>query len=409
MLKKIGINDIRLGMYIHKIGGDWMEHPFWTNSFLLSEQKDLHKLKNSKVKELWIDSDKGLDVMKPVTSDRAQPNKQTDQPVLVVTKKIIKIPVEEELQTAKKIHAKTKEAVTAMFNEVRMGKAVRVEEAVVLVDEINHSMARNANAMLSLIRLKTADEYTYLHSVAVCVLMIALGKQLGLQGAALKQVGVAGLLHDIGKMVIPGKVLNKPGKLTEDEFAIVKNHPRRGWEILKTVFQVNEPALDVCLHHHERMDGKGYPEKLSANNLTLYARMGSICDVYDAISSERCYKKGWEPAEAIKKMAEWKGGHFDETVFHAFVKTIGIYPIGTLLKLKSDRLGIVIEQSEKSLVMPVVKVFFSLHSNCHIPFEIVDLSESTDSVVSAENPQQWGLDLEKIYLILHQLRDDKFG
>ncbi len=398
MLKKIGINDIRLGMYIRKIGGDWMEHPFWKNSFLLSEQKDLEKLKNSKVNELWIDTDKGLDVMKPdpATSDRAQPDKQVDQPPPVVNKKVSKVSVEEELQTAKKIHAKTKEAVTTMFNEVRMGKAVQVEEAVVLVDEINLSMARNANAMLSLIRLKTADEYTYLHSVAVCVLMVALGKQLGLHGEELKQVGVAGLLHDIGKMAIPGKVLNKPGKLTDDEFAIVKSHPRRGWEILKTVYQVNEPALDVCLHHHERMDGNGYPDKLSVGNLTMHARMGAICDVYDAITSERCYKEGWEPAEAIKKMAEWKGGHFDEIVFHAFVKTIGIYPNGTLLKLKSDRLGIVVEQSEKNLIMPVVKVFFSIRSNCCIPFEIIDLSKSTDSIVSTENPQQWGLDLEKI-------------
>ncbi|GJL74357.1 HD-GYP domain-containing protein [Nitrosomonas sp.] len=397
MLKKISINDIRLGMYIHKIGGDWMDHPFWKNSFLLSEQKDMEKLENSKVNELWIDTDKGLDVMKPdpVTSDLAQPDKQIDQPA-PITKEISKVSVEEELQTAKKIHAKTKDAVTIMFNEVRMGKAAQVEEAVMLVDEINLSMARNANAMLSLIRLKTADEYTYLHSVAVCVLMVALGKQLGLHGEELKQVGVAGLLHDIGKMAIPGKVLNKPGKLTDDEFAIVKNHPRRGWEILRTVYQASEPALDVCLHHHERMDGKGYPEKLSADNLTLHARMGAICDVYDAITSERCYKKGWEPAEAIKKMAEWKGGHFDEIVFHAFVKTIGIYPNGTLLKLKSDRLGVVIEQSEKSLIMPVVKVFFSIHSNCHIPVEIIDLSKSTDSVVNAENPQQWELDLEKI-------------
>lgn len=150
------------------------------------------------------------------------------------------------------------------------------------------------------------------------------------------------------------------------------------------------------MHHHERIDGMGYPEKLSADNLTLHARMGAVCDVYDAITSERCYKKGWEPAEAIKKMASWKDGHFDETVFRAFVKTIGIYPNGTLLKLKSGRLGIVIEQSEKSIVTPLVKVFFSIPANRHIPAEIIDLSKSADSIVSAENPQQWGLDLDKI-------------
>jgi putative nucleotidyltransferase with HDIG domain len=313
-----------------------------------------------------------------------------------VEEKIEKVALAHELVAARKVHAKTKAVVVSMFSDVRMGKSVQVEEALILVDEINLSMERNTNALMSLIRLKTADEYTYLHSVAVCVLMVALGKQLGLRGEELKQVGVAGLLHDIGKMAVPHEILNKPDKLTDEEFDIVKNHPRRGWEILRTVFQVDVPALDVCLHHHERMDGKGYPERLSADTLTLHARMGAVCDVYDALTSDRCYKKGWEPAEAIRKMALWKDGHFDETVFRAFVKTVGIYPVGTLLKLKSGRLGLVVEQSGKSLLTPMVKVFFSTHTNGHIPVEIIDMSKSEDSIVSAETPEQWGLDLGKI-------------
>jgi putative nucleotidyltransferase with HDIG domain len=315
---------------------------------------------------------------------------------LPVEQKVEKVALADELVVARKVHAKTKAVVVSMFSDVRMGKSVQVKEALTLVDEIHLSMERNSNALMSLIRLKTADEYTYLHSVAVCVLMVALGKQLGLRGEELKQVGVAGLLHDIGKMAVPHEILNKPDKLTDEEFDIVKNHPRRGWEILQAVYQVDVPALDVCLHHHERMDGKGYPERLSADALTLHARMGAVCDVYDALTSDRCYKKGWEPAEAIRKMAAWKDGHFDETVFRAFVKTVGIYPVGTLLRLKSGRLGVVIEQSERSLLMPVVKVFFSMRTNGHIPVEIIDMSKSEDSIVSVENPGQWGLDTGKI-------------
>jgi len=396
MLKKIQSRDVRLGMYIHKISGNWMDHPFWKNSFLLKDQMDLEKLKSSNI-ELWIDTEKGLDVEIPEDEEKAiVPSEEDSSQPLPVEKHIKKVSREEELHVAKKIHEKTKQAVVSMFSEARMGKSVQVEEAVELVDEINLSMARNSNALLSLIRLKTADEYTYLHSVAVCVLMVALGKQLGLRGEELKEVGIAGLLHDIGKMAVPGEILNKPGKLTDDEFEIVKSHPRRGWEILKSLGQSIESALDVCLHHHERMDGKGYPEKLSADTLSLHARMGAVCDVYDAITSDRCYKKGWEPAEAITKMASWKDGHFDETVFRAFVKTIGIYPIGTLVKLKSGRLGIVLEQSEKSLMTPVVKVFFSIRANGYTPIEIVDISKSADSIVGAENPEQWGLNLERI-------------
>ena len=245
-------------------------------------------------------------------------------------------------------------------------------------------------------RLKTVDDYTYMHSVAVCALMIALGKQMGLTGQALKDAGVAGLLHDVGKMMIPSEVLNKPGKLTDEEFNIIKDHPRKGWEILNISEGANAVALDVCLHHHERVDGKGYPEKISGEDLTLFARMGAVCDVYDALTSNRCYKNGWEPAETIRKMAEWKDGHFDERIFHAFVKTIGIYPSGTLVKLKSGRLGVVIEQSEKSLLTPVVKVFFSTKSNEPIMPETVDLTKSPDSIANVENAEKWGFDLKQI-------------
>ena len=277
-----------------------------------------------------------------------------------------------------------------------MGNAIKVSEAAPLVDEISESITRNPEAFLNLARLKTKDDYTYMHSVAVCALMIALGKQLGLTGPELKEAGLAGLLHDVGKMMIPDDVLNKPGKLTDEEFNIVKEHPRKGWEILHGSPEITATALDVCLHHHERVDGTGYPERISGDLLTLFARMGAVCDVYDALTSNRCYKNGWEPAETIRKMAEWRNGHFDERIFQAFVKTIGIYPSGTLVRLKSGRLAIVVEQTEKSLLTPIVKVFFSTKSNEPIMPEMINLSRSLESIVSAEDPVQWGFDLKQI-------------
>jgi putative nucleotidyltransferase with HDIG domain len=240
------------------------------------------------------------------------------------------------------------------------------------------------------------DDYTYMHSVAVCALMIALGKQLGLSGQTLKDTGMAGLLHDVGKMMIPGEVLNKPGKLTDEEFNIIKDHPRKGWEILNISKGANAVALDVCLHHHERVDGKGYPEQISGEDLTLFARMGAVCDVYDALTSNRCYKNGWEPGETIRKMAEWKDGHFDERVFHAFVKTIGIYPSGTLVKLKSGRLAVVVEQTKNNLLTPIVKVFYSTKANEPVMPETVDLSTATDSIANVEAAEKWGFDLKQI-------------
>ena len=273
---------------------------------------------------------------------------------------------------------------------------MQVGVAATLVDEINQSVSRNPGALLSLARLKNKDDYTYLHSVAVCALMLALGRQLGVKGETLKSLGMAGLLHDVGKAGIPDEVLNKPGRLTDEEFDVVKSHPLKGWEILKASYGVDDIVLDVCLHHHERVDGTGYPHKLPASELTLFAKMGAVCDVYDAITSDRCYKQGWAPAEALHKMAEWKNGHFDDTVFQAFVKTVGIYPVGTLVKLKSGRLAVVTDQSDKSLLTPKVKVFFSSRSMEHISMQVVDLALGKDGIESAENPAIWGLDLKKI-------------
>jgi HD-GYP domain-containing protein (c-di-GMP phosphodiesterase class II) len=404
MRKKIHVKDVKLGMYLDEVCGSWMEHPFWKKSFKLADPKDINTLQTCGIQEIWIDTDKGLDIDASATGKSEDEAKQhideeLKQVASKTSKTFSKSSIQEELVKARAIHNKASTAVTSMFQEARMGKAIQLEEVGALVDDINQSITRNPEAFLSLSRLKNKDNYTYLHSVAVCALMIALGKQMGMEEHLIKDLGMAGLLHDVGKMMIPDEVLNKPGKLTDDEFITVQNHPMRGWEILKGSAGVCDMALDVCLHHHEKMNGKGYPDKLAGEQISLFARMGAVCDVYDAITSVRCYKSGWEPAEAIRKMAEWQEGHFDIKVFHAFVKTIGIYPSGTLVKLKSTRLAVVIEQSSSSLITPIVKIFFSTKSNSPVIPEIVDLSTTSDSIVSAEDPINWGFDMKKLTVI----------
>lgn len=401
MLKKIRVQDLRLGMYIQEICGSWMEHPFWKKTFELTSEGDLRTLKTCGIREVWIDTGKGLDVEgEAAATTPEEEEKHIEQELQLLAQNepepVQRVSLQQEIQRARAVLEQGKEAVTSMFGEARMGNALKISDAGPLVDEISDSIARNPEAFLNLARLKNADNYTYLHSVAVCGLMIALGKQLGLNGRTLKDAGVAGLMHDVGKALIPDKVLNKPGKLTDEEFAVIKGHPRKGWEILNVSEGANEIALDVCLHHHERVDGNGYPEKISGDKLTLFARMGAVCDVYDALTSNRCYKNGWEPAEALRKMAEWRQGHFDERVFHAFVRAVGIYPTGTLVKLKSGHLAVVVEQTDKGLLTPIVKAFFSTRSNEPFPAQTIDLSESQEAITNIEDPVKWGFDLQQI-------------
>ncbi len=392
-MKKIPVRHLTPGMFIHEICGSWMDHPFWKTAFLLTSEKDYQTLLQSGVREVWIDPDKGLDVSDDTPSLDAEQVREQAESLLSHTQQQsaqdLRVPFKEEIERARFIHARAKTAVTSMFQEVRMGQALNAEAAYPLVAEIHQSVARNSDALLNLARLKNKNDYTYLHSVAVCALMLALGKQLGLAGEELMHAGTAGLLHDVGKMMISDEVLNKPGRLTDEEFTAIKSHPVLGHEILLRSGGLHPIVLDVCLHHHEKIDGSGYPEALSGQEVSLYARMGTVCDVYDAITSERCYKAGWEPAMALRKMAEWQSSHFDLRIFHAFVRTVGIYPTGALVKLKSERLALVVEQHPASLLTPFVKVFFSVRKNCHLEPKMLDLSTGEDAVICAETPERW--------------------
>ncbi len=395
MLKRIAVKDIKLGMFICEFCGSWMEHPFWKTRFLLEDEKDLRAILASGIKELWIDVSQGLDATGgSAGKTEAEVERETDALLLGAVNPAAadRISLDEEVQTAARLCNRAKEAVIEMFSDARMGKAIQIEKAHELVEEISSSVLRQPHALISLARLKTADEYTFLHSVAVCALMIALARQLNLDEGIVRDAGLAGLLHDIGKIAIPLKVLNKPGKLTDEEFAIVKSHPEVGAKILIDSYQVPPMALDVCLHHHEKVDGTGYPHGLKGDNISLFAKMGAVCDVYDAITSNRPYKKGWSPAESIRKMAEWSKGHFDESVFQAFVKTVGIYPTGSLVRLESGKLAVVIEQNESSLLMPKVKIFFSAKTKMPIIQEVLDLAklQGKEKIIGRESPDDWG-------------------
>lgn len=393
MLKKIKVQDARIGMFLHELCGHWIQHPFWKKAFKLVDPKDLYALQTCGIDEVWIDTSKGLDV-ETETPEKNEEEAGQQETAGSDRKVERRVALHEETQRAQKLNSRAKRTVAALFKEAQNGVAMQLGEIVALADEITQSVSRNSSALASLARMKSKDDHAYQHSVAVAALMVALGKQMGMEGDDLKKLGMAGLLHDVGKMMIPDEILNKPGKLVTEELELIRTHPLRGWEILKKSQDVDDRVLDVCLHHHERVDGMGYPDKLAGEAITLFARMAAVCDAYDDVTSDSSYKKGMAPAEAVRRMAEWQDKQFDRTVFHAFVKTVGIYPTGTLVKLKSGRLAVVVDQTSKSLLTPIVKVFFSTKVNEPIPPELVDLSKVPDPIASIENPANWKLDLK---------------
>ena len=407
MLKKIPVSEVQVGMFLHELAGtSWLKHPYWKSKFLIRTEAELDRLRQSTVTHVWIDVALGSDVVSspdaPALPEAAAPEPDPEPTLTPKPPPLPPLSLERAVEKASEIKNYAKLEIKGLYEQARLGHAITTAHLAPLVSDISESVLRNPGVLTSLSRLKHMDDYTYLHSVTVCALMVALGQRLGLDDDELRVAGMAGLLHDVGKAKIPLHILNKPGKLTPEEFEVVKQHPRDGFDMLAGESGASgEASRDVALHHHETLSGQGYPEGLAGEQISLMARMGAICDVYDAITSNRPYKAGWEPSQAIHSMAGWaKAGQFDQRVFEGFVRSVGIYPTGSLVKLQSGRLAVVLEQHPTWALTPRVKVFFSTAFKLYIVPQIVDLARpgNIERIVGRELPETWGIDnLEELW------------
>lgn len=399
MIKKIPVSSLKTGMYLHDLNVGWMDHPFVRSQFTIANEAEIAKIIDLGVRELYIDTARGLDIgdhaptAKEVKAEiEAEIRKAIDEPLL------IRVSAAEEMARARKVHQQAHKVVRSVMADVRLGQAVQMEQVEEVVEAITESILRNAGALIGLSGIKDKDEYTFLHSVSVCTLLVTFARSMGMDAESVRLAGIGGLLHDTGKMKVPNEILNKPGKFSDEEFAIMKTHPEEGWKIIREIPGIHEVPLDITLHHHERVDGSGYPHKLAGDEISQFAKMAAIVDVYDAITSDRCYHKGMPAPEGLRKLWEWSKFHFDPQLVQAFMRTVGIYPVGSLVKLESGRLAVVIDQNEGSLLTPTVKAIFSTKSNAYIqPLEI-DLSKpmgkgGADRVVSHEDPAKWKIDI----------------
>jgi putative nucleotidyltransferase with HDIG domain len=388
MIKRIDVKWLKVGMYVVQLDRPWIETPFLFKKFLVKSPEQIRQLKEY-CSYVHIDTDKGEDADAGIAAAKLDAR---------IINKLKKIPTEErpperkplvtfreEVRQALVIRDKTKEAVGHMLEDVRIGKSLDTTEAKQAVENIVDSITRNREALVCLTQLKNRDEYTSIHSMNVCILCIAFGRYLGLRGEQLQFLGVGALLHDIGKMRVPLEILNKPGKLTDDEFAIMKNHVVYAADILEETPGFSPRSMKVVTEHHERFTGGGYPRGLGGDNISMPGQLAAIVDVYDAITSDRVYRNHLHPHEAIKRMYEWSARDFNKGLLERFIKCIGIYPLGSLVQINHADLGIVVSSNEGNALKPAVMLVLDEQGRPHDPPRVIDLTQKDKSGVK----QQW--------------------
>ncbi|MFS0773262.1 HD-GYP domain-containing protein [Sphingomonas sp. 1P08PE] len=412
MLKSIRPDEVEMGMYVQGFEGSWLSHPFWRPRFVIESTEVLEKLRAAGVMVL-IDTGKGRDVAAAAVSPDAVVAPMSSRLDGVVARAInplshaataasvpgrtgmpprIVAPAafgRADRARATALAQRSTKAVKALFDDCLHGRAIAGPAVLAVVDDIATTLEQNSAAFVSITRLKAKDDETYTHSVAVCALMIGLARDAGVSPDMLLAMGTAGLLHDIGKVSIDAAILKKQEPLTAEETAALRRHPELGFAMLHEETDMPPLARDVCLHHHERLDGSGYPFGLAGDDVSQAARIAAICDVYDAMTSDRPYRKGMTPAAALAEM-EAAADEFDQSLTFRFMRSIGVFPPGKLVRLRSNRLAVVLP-SKHADRCPLARVFYSTIDACFLPYEDVVLSDrlNTEQAIAAENAAQW--------------------
>ncbi len=402
MVKKINVDQLKPGMFINDFNCGWLEHPFLTKSLKISYAKAIKKIVDIGIREVYIDTDNGTDVADAPTREEVDKEIETELNQVIEPKKEnnTRVPAKEEIAKAKKVKKEAKKTVQRIMEDVRLGRQLEIEKVDNVVEKIIDSIFLNQSALLSLGRIQTINEYTFYHSVSVGVLMIAFAKHLGYDHDTVKAIRVGGLLHDVGKINVPIEILTKPGQLTEYEYTEIKRHVEYGCDIIEQTSGISETSMYVAAHHHERFDGTGYPNNLKGERISIFGQMAAIVDVYDAITSDRCYKEAILPINTLKKLLEWSEFHFNKELVQQFIRCMGIYPVGSLVSLSNGLICVVLNHDENKILTPIVRSVYNKKSDRFIkPFDI-DLSNQlggkyAKTITGCESPQQWGIEPEK--------------
>ena len=388
MKKKIDINQIEIGMYVSELDRPWRESPFLFQGFEVKDEEDISALQKL-CSYVIIDTDEGRDVddklkwrIDPLLATDTGEEKKKKVPEGGYKKKT---DLFEEMPKAREAERKTRNVIQTIMTDVRLGRSVDTSAAKEVVGELTESIVRNPDAMMCLSMLKEADEYTALHSLRVCILAVAFGRELGYPIDQLEQLGTGALLHDLGKLRIPLDILNKPGKLTTEEYDIIKSHVPLGVQVLEdSKGGIADNSINVARFHHERIDGTGYVSGRSNGEIPEFGRIGGIVDCYDAITSDRIYKKGISAYDALKKMYEWRDSAFDGVLVEKFIQCMGIYPIGSLVEMNTGSVGVVATINRERRLRPKVVLVLTSDKKPFDKPKVIDMMEDKAGVRELE-------------------------
>lgn len=362
-LIKVQASDIKVGMYMSYPDRPWLETPFLFQGLILDSDKLIAKVR-AECRFIYVDKEKSF--AKPEPKAATQPPLKSNTPP-------IKAPMEREFANAMHAHSDAKSEIELTLKKMIAGEGINVTRIRGSVKSCVKSIMTNPNAMLWLGKLRNKDNYIAEHCLNVGILAIAFGRHLGLSESELETLGMCGMLHDVGKLKVDQRILDKPARLTEEEFTIIKDHCRAGKEILSQDPNMPKIVVDAAYGHHERADGAGYPRGVKAESLHAYTRIISIVDTYDAITTNRCYDKSRPATEAMKILFNCRSTQFEPNLVEKFIECLGIYPIGSLVELRSGEGAVVIDSNKNSRLHPRVTIVLDEAKHYRAPL-IVDTS-----------------------------------
>lgn len=364
---KIPVDELTLGMQIAELDRPWTEVPVLFQGFPLQNQEDLDTLAVY-CNHVYVELDE--DYWETIKHD--YPSAEYKQARSEAEEAHHSL--HQELPRAERIFKASKKSIKELLDAVKNNKAINIDESKQLVSECVTSILANPNAMFWLSRIKDSDEYTSEHCLRVSIMAIAFGQILGFSHQELENIGMCGLLHDVGKMKIPPEILNKPGPLSDDEFKVMKEHTVLGYIFLKQHGGFDEMVSDVAHAHHERVDGKGYPQRLESERIGLYPKIIGIIDAYDAITSDRSFRDGMAPLEALGILFKERGTHFDTELVEKFIQMVGIYPPGSLVEMTNGETGIVLAANPDQKLKPKIEIILDSKGNFRRPI-VIDLTK----------------------------------